>query len=526
MDPSTLPAAWQDAFRRDLESKPSFPDPLPERRLARLLAAFVLSGLFFMAAPGTLLGVWNLIGISSQRQLAAISAAWIQAHGHAQFFGWVGSFIIGISLYTLPKFRGAATRSIPVGWLMWTLWSVAVALRWLAGVQTTVHPAAFRASAALELLVAALLLWECSAPARNKRQRHLWVAPVFTGFAALLAIVGWQLILTLRPFASPALPATEDRTLISLAIWAFAYPVVLGYSIKFFPGLLGTAPAHAAGLRAALLLLLPAAAGFALDWHAFAAAATSCSVALAWWSLRLFHARAGKPKITGVYPLYPQFARIAYVWLGIASLLGFGVARPGMLGASRHAFTVGFLATLIFSIGPRILPSFLNSRELWSPRVMRWSLLLLTAGCTLRVISEPLAYGGIVNVAWRVLPFSAFAELAAVLLFGFNLAMSLATPIPSWFGHKQVNDGMSLYWLTSSYPGTRRLLIENGLVTLARADAVPKSLSLKEAALADGADPRHLVERLGAFFDARLARSLRPSSAPAPSPRTPSPHRS
>jgi Ca2+/H+ antiporter len=64
------------------------------------------------------------------------------------------------------------------------------------------------------------------------------------------------------------------------------------------------------------------------------------------------------------------------------------------------------------------------------------SLMLITAGCTSRVISEPLAYGGILTAAWKVLPLSAFAELIAVLLFAFNLLMSLATPIPSWFGRK------------------------------------------------------------------------------------------
>jgi len=82
---------------------------------------------------------------------------------------------------------------------------------------------------------------------------------------------------------------------------------------------------------------------------------------------------------------------------------------------------------------------------------MRASLVLITVGCTVRVISEPLAYGGIVAVAWRALPVSAFAELTAVLLFALNLEMSLATPIPSWFGRKQVNDRMSIYWLISSF---------------------------------------------------------------------------
>ena len=87
--------------------------------------------------------------------------------------------------------------------------------------------------------------------------------------------------------------------------------------------------------------------------------------------------------------------------------------------------------------------------------------------------------------------------------------MSLATPIPAWFGRKQVNDRMSVYWLISSYPATRKLLVENGLFTLAHAAAIPKSLSLREAAEADKVSPDTLVQKLGDFFESRLPRSLR-----------------
>ena len=510
MDGSILPEQWERARRRDAAEKPAMPDPRPERRLARLLAAYVVAGLFFMTAPGTLLGVWNLVGISSRQQLAGVSAAWIQAHGHAQFFGWVGTFIIGISLYTLPKFRGATTRSVPAAWLMWGMWTAGVALRWLAGIGEAAHPWWFRASALLELAVAVLLVWQCSAVGPKYRKGQPWETPVFAGLAGLAAILAWQLALALGTLRAPMLPARQDRILISLALWGFSFPVVLGYSAKFFTGLIGAPAPHGRGLRVSLALLAPALAGYLLDATAAAAAFTLAAVAMACWSLRVFHAGKGTAKTTGVDRRYPLFSRVAYAWLIVAAVLGFLVARPGMLGASRHAFTVGFLATLIFAIGPRILPSFLNSRELWSARAMRWSLVLLTAGCALRVVSEPLAYGGLWAAAWKALPVSAFAELSAVLLFGTNLAMSLAAPVPSWFGRKHVNDGMSVYWLTASYPETRRIMVQSGLATLERVDVPPKSLTLREAADADGADAGQIVKALGEFFDSRLAPSLRP----------------
>jgi len=223
----------------------------------------------------------------------------------------------------------------------------------------------------------------------------------------------------------------------------------------------------------------------------------------------VFHPKKGKAKTTGVYAGYPRFVQLAYLWLFVSALLGFVVPRAGFLGASRHAFTVGFLVTLVFAIGPRILPSFLNSRELWSARLMQASLVLVTAGCILRVVSEPLAHGNLAPLAWKVLPVSGFTELAAILLFGFNLLMSMATPVPSWFGRKHVNDRMSLYWLVASYPATRKLMVANGLITLSHAAAIPKSLTLREAADADAVAPELLVGRLADFFEARLPRSLR-----------------
>src|SRR5690348_9420650 len=67
-----------------------------EKALARLLMLYIGTGLFFMLLPGTFLGVWNLIHISSRGAATSVSASWIQGHGQAQLFGWIGTFILGI----------------------------------------------------------------------------------------------------------------------------------------------------------------------------------------------------------------------------------------------------------------------------------------------------------------------------------------------------------------------------------------------------------------------------------------------
>src|SRR5215470_11612737 len=97
----------------ELEDQSQMPNRILEVRaarekcLSRVLTSYIVAGLVFMLLPGTFLGVWNLITISSRRAAGTASAAWIQAHGHAQIFGWIGTFILGIGYYSIPKLRKA-----------------------------------------------------------------------------------------------------------------------------------------------------------------------------------------------------------------------------------------------------------------------------------------------------------------------------------------------------------------------------------------------------------------------------------
>lgn len=100
----------------------------------RLVTAFVLSGIFFMLLPGTFLGVWNLLSISQAHGVARLPQAWLQAHGQAQLFGWIGSFILGIGFYSLTKVQSGRLFPVRSGWTVWFLWTLGVSLRWLVGV--------------------------------------------------------------------------------------------------------------------------------------------------------------------------------------------------------------------------------------------------------------------------------------------------------------------------------------------------------------------------------------------------------
>jgi uncharacterized protein involved in response to NO len=96
--------------------------------------------------------------------------------------------------------------------------------------------------------------------------------------------------------------------------------------------------------------------------------------------------------------------RAAYGWLAIASVLSVCAytwdRHGGIWGASRHALTVGFLSTMVFAIGQRILPAFCGMKVLFSKRLMFASLALLNLVCLVRVVAEIPAYEEILPHAW------------------------------------------------------------------------------------------------------------------------------
>lgn len=57
-------------------------------------------------------------------------------------------------------------------------------------------------------------------------------------------------------------------------------------------------------------------------------------------------------------------------------------------------------------------------------------LFMVHIGCLTRVSAQILAYQGISSGAWSLLPLSAIIEMGAVLLFAFNMMMTMRTGSP------------------------------------------------------------------------------------------------
>lgn len=408
---------------------------LRERNKSWMLRAWILSGLFFMALPGTLLGFSNLMAISAHHGLGAMPAAWMEGHGHAQMFGWIGSFILGIGFYSQPSRRSGLR--IPIA--CFGFWTTGVLLRWAGNIYEWHWRSLLVVSSALELIAVLLFLSAAShhkrpeAEKAAKKRMEVWMIAVLLSTGALTAAVIFNFVECVRLAAygaTPSFPHVLDQKYLVLLGWGFLAPVVWGFSARWLPAFLAIDHPRSGALRTALIMdVLGVLAGIA-GWLPVATALIAAATVSIVFALHLTDRPHGRAKVIGIHSSFPYFVRIAYGWLVIAGGMSVWAAladhHGGIWGASRHALTVGFAATMVFSIGPRILPHFCGITRLFSTRLMFASLLLLQVGCTLRVSSEPLAYEGFSSFAWQTLPISGMLELAGVLVFAVNIAATIA----------------------------------------------------------------------------------------------------
>src|SRR6516225_4789221 len=296
-----------------------------ETRLSRLLTLYICAGLAFMLLPGTFLGVWNLITISSHHSTETVSAAWIQAHGHAQIFGWIGTFILGIGFYSIPKLRRLNSFGLSAVYAAWGLWTAGVSVHWLCTVYGWHWRTLLPLSAASEL-AAFLIFFRIVSGHRpedsGKRTLEPWVFVVIAGTVGLLATlllnVAISVWLAVRA-VSPAVPAAFDQKVLVLQAWGFLVPFVWGFSAKWLPVFLGLQPRRGKALLAAVGINTASLVAAFLGGTKLAVVGFVFSTGLASAALGVFAHHEKPAKLNGVHFSLPFFVRLSYVWALVAA---------------------------------------------------------------------------------------------------------------------------------------------------------------------------------------------------------------
>ncbi|MCC6487653.1 MAG: DUF1858 domain-containing protein [Candidatus Hydrogenedentes bacterium] len=416
---------------------------------------FFKAGIAVALTLGAVWGAFLLIRIALSGSFTAVGIHEVNAHGHAQIFGWVGLFVMGFAYQAFPRFKHTSLAHPHVA--LTTLWLMLAGIVVRSTSQALLPYAPWTAGAGvagsvLEIVAIGLFIG------------IIWRTLSSTGqpFAFyeyyILCALGWfftQAVYETVYFAATAaatdraallgLVATWQAPLRDIQIHGFALLIILGVSLRMFHNLYGfTEPNRRASLAALILLnaaVIGESVGFVLmrtAGHAWTAlwygsvivlAATVAALVCGWHIYR----PAPEPNRS------LKYLRTAYGWLflSLAMLVALPLYQFGLLrafapdseaaqigfshayyGAIRHAITVGFVSLMIVGVAARIVPTLkgIDSNglnRLWLPFV------LINTGCAMRVGFQTLT--DFTDIAFPITGVSGILEVSGLTVWGIHL---------------------------------------------------------------------------------------------------------
>jgi hypothetical protein len=475
---------------------------LPAEQLGdAIYRPFFRAGIAVVLTLGASWGVLLLLRIALTGSFTAASLHEVNAHGHAQIFGWVGLFVMGFAYQAFPRFKHTNLKHprlayATLGLMLFGLICRA-ALEPLATTWTWLAAPAIVGSA-IEVIAIGAFVWIILATLLGaSKQLDFYDWYILTALFWFFVQAVYELIYfaaTIRALDRPHLldlVATWQGPLRDIQIHGFAMMMILGVSQRLFHNFYGL-PAPRPRRSLVLLAVLNAAivgelVGFVLMrmvGHAWAALWYSSVVVLA-VAVTLLVSDWHIFSRTGESDRTLKFLRTAYVWLFIslamlvllpvyqfvvlprwapncdAVRIGFSHAYHG---AVRHAITVGFVSLMIMGVAGKVVPTLagFNVRalnKLWLPFV------LVNAGCALRVSMQTLT--DFTPAAFPIAGASGLLELTGLALWAASLwrlmrSRGPAAAVPTAFSAGPITGESIVAEVLDRYPWLLETFISAG----------------------------------------------------------------
>jgi hypothetical protein len=389
--------------------------PAPSLAGRSLYRPFFIAGVAIVLTVGGGWGAWLLWQIGLNGHFTAASLHEVNAHGHAQIFGWVGLFVMGFAYQMFPAIWQSRLVALPAVPFVFAAMLAGVAMRTIMMASPTAPGSVVAVivgggleTIAIATFVAQLgLTWRKSLAPRQPYLRFVAAALVF--FVAQSVFGVWHTVNTMTAGDRRTLVwyvATYQAVLRDLQVHGFALCMVLGVSMFILPRFYRLPPVSDRRARLAWNLIVSGVLGECALFlayrftgrHVFAAAL------LVPWTL-LGIAVMAVVSVFRPWRPFPRpdrtskFVRAAYLWLmvSLALLLLLPVHQlatrlpfsHAYYGSIRHAITVGFISQMIMGVAARVVPDLrrLSADGLGSLAV---PFVVLNLGCFLRVTLQAL----------------------------------------------------------------------------------------------------------------------------------------
>ncbi len=388
---------------------------------------FFLAGIALILTAGATWGAVLLWQIGFAGKFTGISIHHINAHGHAQIFGWVGLFIMGFAYQAFPRIwhtnlvaprlAVAAFLAMVFGLVLRTVGMTAAGMG--HALPLAMAGGGLEIAAILAFITQLILTYRASlnapghGPAAGDNAHLPFIFTALAFFLAMAAMSVWHTFTTMTAADEQALRwyiATYQAPLRDLQIHGLALFMILGVCLRMLPPLFGVPRTPRRRAMAGYVFLVLAVLGEVVLFITYRHTHNHVMAALLMVPWLMVVAGVGLVALPWKLWRTPQgnkpdrswkFVRTAYLWLAISLVMllllpvynavvrdptGFSHAY---YGAIRHAITVGFISLMIMGFAGKVVPTLngLDTRTLsplWGPFI------LVNIGCFLRVSLQTL----------------------------------------------------------------------------------------------------------------------------------------
>ena len=455
---------------------------------------FVKTAIILTLTVGVTFGAIMLSYIAIKLNFNSIYYALIQAHGHAQIYGWVGLCIMGFALYIVPRVKNTELKHRGLANVCYGFAIIGISLR------TVVQPLPYSTlrfllpiSAICEIIAIflfAVIIVRTILASKEK-------VGIFDKF--FKAGIAWFLIATcmnlgmtfyLYKHALYEIPKSFFSPYVHLYLFGFVLMFIFAINIRTVYAFLDIKPVREKAVNLTFWIMNISIPIYFIT-HMLAdrnIVALRVSQAVAFpigfalftfiFGLRIFERSTKELQDVVMDRSYAKTIRTAYIWLIVSAIiliimpfLGHGTeVQRRFHGSLNHAVTVGFITMMIIGYASKMIPTF-KGINMHSIRLSNITFILLNTGCFLRVFSQILVGTSGRTIFYGTMGTSGWFELAALGIFGYNLwkTMNTVQETKPSVAKKltEITKDTKVFDIVDQYPETLQIFLDFGFSQMA-----------------------------------------------------------
>ncbi|HHT9109864.1 MAG TPA: DUF1858 domain-containing protein [Candidatus Brocadiaceae bacterium] len=467
---------------------------LPKLEEDKIYEKFVKTAIILTLTVGVTFGAIILSYIAIRLNFNSIYYALIQAHGHAQLYGWVGLCIMGFSLYIIPRVKNTELRSRNLTSICYVLIVASLVLR------TTIQPLSFPGTRFLlpissiceTVSICLFVLIILRTILASKEKKGIFDKFFKAGVIWFLISTGlnFAMVMYIYKHALLEIPRAVFSPYVHLYLFGFVCMFIFAINIRTVYAFLDIKPVREKPVNLTFWILnlsipvyfvtqmLADKSNVALRFSQFIVFPMAFAILAFIYGLRVFERSTRELHDVVMDRSYTKTIRTAYIWLIISTMillvipfLGHGSEMQKRFhGSLNHALTVGFITMMIIGYASKMIPTF-KGINMHSQKMSDLTFILINVGCFLRVFSQILVGVSGKKLFYATMGTSGWFELAALGLFGYNLwkTMNTTQVVKPAEAKKllEVTKDTKVFDIVDAYPETLQVFIDFGFSQMA-----------------------------------------------------------